>query len=87
MQDLDIYDLPVEEAADDNISAVHPNNINFRNNYVLNNHNENLDNDMFNDELNQELEVLNNNANVDTSAKVLKGVYRDGENFIEDVCT
>jgi hypothetical protein len=37
---------------------------------------------MFNDELNQELEVLNNQQNTETSAKVLKGVYRDGEDFI-----
>ena len=47
-----------------------------------------LDIDGFNEELNQELEVLNDENEAESSnAKVLKGVYREGENFMEDVCT
>ena len=47
-----------------------------------------LDIDGFNEELNQELEVLNDENEAESQhVKVLKGVYREGENFIEDVCT
>ena len=47
-----------------------------------------LDIDGFNEELNQELEVLNDENEAESRlAKVLKGVYREGENFLDDVCT
>lgn len=86
-QDDELYDLPVEDGADENIGAAHPSNqANLRNNLVLNN-SSNFDNDAFNDELNQELDALNNQSGAQPKAKVLQGVYRDGDNFVEDICT
>ena len=41
--------------------------------------------DDFKNELNQELEVLNN-ENKEEKVKILRGVYRDGEDFLQDFC-
>lgn len=69
IQDDELYDLPLEDCADENIGAVHPNNqANLRNSMVLNNHTDNFDIDNFNDELNQELDVLNNQTGTQPKA-------------------
>jgi len=42
--------------------------------------------DDFKDELNQELEVLNNDKK-EEKVKIMKGVYREGEDFMQDFCS